>query len=280
MFMIQPQPNRGFKWTQAAWGPALRCVPLAPHAQHLFTTGNLQLRDNAAEWDAVAEAMGVSRSHVLLIRQVHGAAAAVVRPSTRFARSGPFDELRAGPLDELTAGSFEWTMPEADIIVSDDPDSAIAVRVADCAPILMADTRTGAVGAAHAGWRGTVQSAAVSAIHAMQREFGTNAADLIAAIGPCLGACCGEVGPEVVEAFRNAGHATASLDRWFSDGPRGRPMLDLWQANVDQLAAAGVSRERIHVAGICTKTHAATMHSYRAAGAAAGRMLGVIRRRQ
>jgi YfiH family protein len=255
MFMIQPQPNRGFEWTQAPWGPALRCVPLAPHAQHLFTTGNLQLRDNAAEWDAVADAMGVSRSHVLLIRQVHGADAAVARRGT----------------------AADWSTPEADIIVSDDPDSAIAVRVADCAPILMADTRTGAVGAAHAGWRGTVQSAAVSAIHAMQREFGTNAAELIAAIGPCLGACCGEVGAEVVEAFRSAGHQASSLERWFSDGPRGRPMLDLWQANVDQLAAAGVPRERIHVAGICTKTHAATMHSYRAAGAAAGRMLGVIR---
>jgi YfiH family protein len=261
MFMIQPQPNRGFEWTQAPWGPALRCVPLEPFAQHLFTTGNLQLRDDAAEWDAVAGALGVSRSDVLLIRQVHGAAAAVVRR--------PFDKLRAGPV--------EWTMPEADIIVSDDPAAAIGVRVADCAPILMADTRTGAVGAAHAGWRGAVQSAAAAAVRSMQREFGTDPADLVAAIGPCLGACCGEVGPEVVEAFRQAGHDDVNVGRWFSDGPRGRPMLDLWQANVDQLAAAGVSRANIHVAGICTKTHAAIMHSYRAAGAAAGRMLGVIR---
>ena len=259
--MIQPQPNRGFGWTQAPWGPALRCVPLEPFAQHLFTTGNLQLRDDAAEWDAVAAALGVSRSDVLLIRQVHGAAAAVVRR--------PFDKLRAGPV--------EWTMPEADIIVSDDPAAAIGVRVADCAPILMADTRTGAVGAAHAGWRGAVQSAAAAAVRSMQREFGTDPADLVAAIGPCLGACCGEVGPEVVEAFRQAGHDDVNVGRWFSDGPRGRPMLDLWQANVDQLAAAGVSRANIHVAGICTKTHAAIMHSYRAAGAAAGRMLGVIR---
>jgi YfiH family protein len=171
-------------------------------------------------------------------------------------------------------------MPEADIIVSDDPAAAIAVRVADCAPILMADTRTGAVGAAHAGWRGTVQSAAAACVRSMRHEFGTNPADLIAGIGPCLGACCGEVGPEVVDAFRQAGHDDGSLGRWFADGPRGRPMLDLWQANIDQLTAAGVLTERIHVAGICTKTHSALMHSYRAAGAAAGRMLGVIRRRQ
>ena len=246
-------------------------MPLEPHAQHLFTIGNLELRDNAAEWDAVAGAMGVSRSNVLLIRQVHGAAAAVVRPSTGSGQAPSTDSGQEQP---------ERTMPEADIIVSDDPASAIGVRVADCAPILLADIRTGAVGAAHAGWRGTVQSAAAAAIRAMQHEFGANPADLIAAIGPCLGACCGEVGPEVVDAFRSAGHEASSLERWFSDGPRGRPMLDLWQANVDQLAAAGVLRERIHVAGICTKTHAATMHSYRAAGAAAGRMLGVIRCRE
>lgn len=239
-------------------------MPLEPFAQHLFTTGNLQLRDSAAEWGRVAAFMGVSRNNVRLIRQVHGAAAAVVRR--------PFDKLRAEP--------FEWTMPEADIIVSDDPASAIGVRVADCAPILMADTRTGAVGAAHAGWRGTVQSAAAAAVRAMQREFGTNSADIVAAIGPCLGACCGEVGPEVVEAFRGAGHEGPSLARWFSDGPRGRPMLDLWQANVDQLAAAGVPAESIHVAGLCTKTHSTLMHSYRAAGAAAGRMLGAIRCRE
>ena len=221
------------------------------------------MRDNPAEWDAVAAAMQVDRPHVLLIRQVHGAAAAVARRQSTRSGLAP-----------------EWTRPEADIILSDDPASAIGVRVADCAPILLADTRTGAVGAAHAGWRGTVQSAAASAVEAMTREFGTNAANLIAAIGPCLGACCGEVGPEVVDAFRSAGHEASSLARWFSDGPRGRPMLDLWQANVDQLAASGVARERIHVAGICTKTHAATMHSYRAAGAAAGRMLGVIRCRE
>ena len=233
-------------------------MPLAPCAQHLFTVGNLQLRDDAAEWEAVAGEIGVSRGQVLLIRQVHGAATAV-------ARSGRTDG---------------WEMPEADIIVSDDPAAAIGVRVADCAPILMADTRTGAVGAAHAGWRGTVQSAAAACVRSMHREFGTDPADLVAAIGPCLGACCGEVGPEVVDAFRSAGHEASSLERWFSEGPRGRPMLDLWQANVDQLAAVGVPQERIHVAGICTKTHAATMHSYRAAGAAAGRMLGVIRCRQ
>ena len=167
----------------------------------------------------------------------------------------------------------------ADAIVSDDPASAIAVRVADCAPILLADSRRGVVGAVHAGWRGTVQSVVVEGVRAMQREFGSSPADLVAAIGPCLGACCGEVGEEVVDAFTRAGHDRAAVGRWFSPGTRGRPHFDLARANADQLAGAGALRAHIHVAELCTKTHAGLMHSYRASGAAAGRMVGAIRAR-
>jgi YfiH family protein len=256
--MLEPQPNRAFEWTQAPWGPALRCLPLESVAPHLFSVGNLQLRDDASEWDAVARVMQVSRERLRLIRQVHGTGVAV-----------------ASVGDEAA-----WRTPEADVIVSDDPRAAIAVRVADCAPILLADTRRPVVGAAHAGWRGTVQSAAFEVVRAMQREYGTEPAHLVAAIGPCLGVCCGEVGEEVVDAFKRAGHTESAVARWFSPGPRGRPHLDLWQANADQLAAAGVPRENIHVAELCTKTHSAVMHSYRVSGDQAGRMVGVIKVRE
>jgi YfiH family protein len=221
----------------------------------VFTIGNLQLRDDAGEWDAVAGEMGVTRERLCLLRQVHGNGVVVLQ----------------------RASGAECGMPEADAIVSDDPDRACAVRVADCAPILLADTRTGAVGAAHAGWRGTVHSVAVAAVRAMQSEFGSRPADLLAAIGPCLGACCGEVGDEVVDAFRQAGHSEAALRAWFSPGPRRRPMLDLWKANGDQLAGAGLAPGNIHVAELCTKTHTPLMHSYRASGNAAGRMVGAIK---
>jgi polyphenol oxidase len=113
----------------------------------------------------------------------------------------------------------------------------------------------------------------------MRREFESSPSDLIVAIGPCLGACCGEVGEEVVEAFREAGHPESAIARWFSQGPRGRPLLDLWTANADQLIRAGIPRDQIHVAELCTRTHAGLMHSYRAAGARAGRMTGIIRAR-
>jgi YfiH family protein len=253
--MTLPQPSDGFEWTQAPWGDVLRCRPLLEIADHLFTTRNLRLREDPREWDRVAAAMRVPTSDVLLIRQVHGADIAVARRG----RSG------------------EWVRPEADAIVSDDPASAIAVRVADCAPVLLADRRTGAVGAAHAGWRGTVHGAAAAAVRGMTREFGSSPGDLVAAIGPCLGPCCGEVGNEVAGAFALAGHDSRTLTRWFTSGPSGRLHVDLWAANADQLAAAGVPTGQIHIARLCTKTHASVLHSYRVDKERSGRMVGIIR---
>jgi len=254
MFMILPQPSDGFEWTQAPWGDVLRCRPLLDVADHLFTVRNLELRDDQREWEQVAAALAVPPSQLLLIRQVHRAGVAVARRG----RTGP------------------WARPEADVIVSDDELSAIGVRVADCAPVLLADRRTGAVGAAHAGWRGTVQDAAGAAVRAMTCELASDPGDLVAAIGPCLGPCCGEVGDEVPQAFAEAGHDTERLGRWFSRGPSGRLHLDLWTANADQLIVAGLDPAHVHVARLCTKTHADLFHSFRAARERAGRMVAAI----
>ena len=258
MFMTGPQPTRGFVWTQASWGPVLRCEPLLAIAPHLFTTRHLELRNDEREWEAVAAEIGVERASMRLIRQVHGVAVA-------FARAGH---------------EGAWTMPEADVVSSDDPSVAVGVRVADCAPILIADRRRPAVAAVHAGWRGTMQRAVVHAVSALATQFGSHPLDLVAAIGPCLGPCCGEVGPEVVDAFRNAGHEAAAIDRWFAPGAGGRPYLNLWRANEDQLESAGVHPDRIFTAGLCTRSYPGHFHSYRAFGPNAGRMLGVIRARE
>jgi YfiH family protein len=233
----------------------LQCRPLLERADHFFTAGDLALRADDREWTAVAQQIGLPLEQLFLIRQVHRAEVAVARRG----RTG------------------RWDRPDADAIVSDDPSNAIGVRVADCAPILLADRRGGAVGAVHAGWRGAVQEAAAAGVEAMMREFGSAPGDLVAAIGPCLGPCCGEVGPEVVDAFREAGHGRDRIARWFAPGPSGRPYLDLWRANADQLEAAGLQAGNIHVAALCTKTHAGVLHSYRAEGERAGRMAGVIR---
>lgn len=242
---------------QARWGMVLRCAPLREVADHFFTARDLALRDDEREWAAVAREIGVDRERLLLVRQVHRAAVSVARRGA------------AGPVER----------PEADILISDDPARALAILVADCAPVLLADRRLGVVAAVHAGWRGTVAGAVGAAVDALVREFGSSPSDLIAGIGPCLGPCCGEVGEEVREAFHAAGYADAQVARWFSPGPAGRAHLDLWLANADQLAGSGVPSDQIHVARLCTRTHADFLHSHRAERDRAGRMAAVIRPR-
>ena len=99
----------------------------------------------------------------------------------------------------------------------------------------------------------------------------------MAAIGPCLGRCCGEVGPDVLEAFRAGGADETSLRAWFAPGPGDRSFLDLERANRDQLERAGIDPARIFTSGLCTKTYRGRLHSYRGDGAGAGRLLGAIR---
>lgn len=228
---------------------------------HLFTSRDLELRDDQSEWDAVAASLDVARGRLLLIRQVHGIGVAVVRRG----------ESTSGVPDQ--GGG----RPEADIIISDDPSVAIGVRVADCVPVLAFDRRTGAVGAAHAGWRGSAAGVARRLVAAMREAYGTNADDLTCAIGPSLGPCCGEVGDEVRVAFRDGGSDDESVARWFRPGAGGKAHVDLWRANGDQLQRAGVRADQIYIAELCTKTHAGRFHSYRSARERAGRILAGIR---
>ena len=185
-----------------------------------------------------------------------------------------------GPSPRRQSGDdSSWVRPEADGIVTADRSVALVVRVADCAPVLLADRRTGVVAAVHAGWRSTMQGIVAAAVERLSAESGSPPADLMAAIGPSLGTCCGEMGEEVVDAFRVAGHDQSALGRWFIRAPGKRPHFDLWAANREQLEKAGLPADAIHVAGLCTRTYPDIFHSYRAAGTNAGRMAAVIRRR-
>jgi polyphenol oxidase len=252
--MSDPKPSDGFVWTQAPWGRVLQCQALEPFARHFFTVADLRLVDEEQEWTAVAEFAGLARDRLRLLNQVHG---------RTIVSTGSHDQAR--------------DRPEADGITSDDPSMALVVRVADCAPVLIADASTGAVAAVHAGWRSTMQRIVIEAVTSLRHEYGSRPEDLVVAIGPSLGACCGEMGDEIVEAFRSAGHSEASIAAWFDRAPGRRPFFDLWRANHDQLVSAGVPPNAIHLSGLCTRTHSDAFHSYRARGRQAGRMAAVIR---
>jgi len=264
-------PRDGFSWTMETWGMALRSAALSQVADHFFTTRQLRLRgpSEEADWATIAATIGVEPRCLLRLNQVHGRQAVVVRRDDPAAR----DRLIAAASEDGKAGR-----PEADILVSDDPAVALAIQVADCAPLLMADRRSGAVAGVHAGWRGTVARAAAAAVEVLRNEFGTAPEDLAVAHGPSIGACCYEVGPDVVAAFE-AGGFCEEIDRWVSRDANGLLRLDLWAANRDQLVAAGVRPDHIHQSELCTASHPQWFASYRRDGSGTGRIAAVIRAR-
>lgn len=257
--MTLPAVPEPFYWIDAPWGQALRCRALDGIAPHLFSTRQLELSSSthAAE---LAASLGALR--LVQVNQVHGRAHVVVRPG-----QAATNDVR----------------PEADIIVSDAPDAAVAVRAADCVPVLIADRESGAVAAVHAGWRGTVAGASAAAVSVLHAEFGAQPGNLVAAIGPSIGVCCYEVGPELVDAFAAAGYERHLIDRWFTSTPPPRgsrsrnPLrLDVAGANRDQLVLAGVPEEQVHLSGLCTAEHLDVLTSYRAEKEQAGRLVAAI----
>lgn len=253
--MTLPAPAAGFRWTREAWGAALRCVPLGAHAQHLFTSKQLALPDPDS-WRAALTSVSSVPHRLMRVRQVHGN---TVRVLKRGEVPGDAADIR----------------PDADAIVSNEPGLALAVMVADCNPILVVDPKQGAAAAIHAGWRGTCARIASTAIATMRREFGSDPSQLIAAVGPSVGPDDYEVGEALIDAFLAAGHDRADVDRWFIRSAA-KPHLDLWSANRDQLIAAGMSGDAIHLCRLSTVSNAAIFDSYRVEGERAGRMAGII----
>jgi hypothetical protein len=120
----------------------------------------------------------------------------------------------------------------------------LGVRTADCPPILIVDERRRAVSAIHAGWRGAVAGIAARAVERLASEFGSRPEDLLAAIGPSIGGCCYQVGPEVASQFRGIFPERGDLDR--------KTRIDLSEAIRRQLVTAGIPRERIFAGAPCT----------------------------
>lgn len=222
-------------------------------------------------WSDVAVGVGVEPRHLARAKQVHGSGVLVAH----------------APLPESAV--------DADIVVSNSREVAVAVQAADCVPILIADRRTGAVAAAHAGWRGLSVRVPAAAVAAMTREFGSRRGDLVAAIGPAIGPCCYEVGRDVLDRFLRTGFTGDQIDRWFTQGPvadaRNPPMPSLpkepradhwyfnsWASARDQLKMVGIPEAQIFVAELCTASHPEWLCSYRRDGSSsAGRLAAVIR---
>ena len=160
--------------------------------------------------------------------------------------------------------------PECDALVTNVPNVYLCVSVADCAPVFLFDKAKRVVACVHAGWRGTARKIVRNAVVRMEEEFGTNAIDVVAFIGPSAGRCCYEVGEEVAKEFE---------EQLVRRGD-GKMYLDIPGANSIQLRAAGVPESNIEVQGECTICNSGMYHSYRRDRKMSGRMMGVIGLRQ
>ncbi len=166
---------------------------------------------------------------------------------------------------------------ECDALAANLERTLLAVQTADCLPILIADQRTGAFAAVHAGWRGTLGGIVARTIELMQLSYDSRPADLHAAFGPAIGACCFEVGPEVLARF---GEKFDYLDELISRPQgNGKANLDLNRANQRQLLECRLRSEKIYDCSLCTICRNDLFFSYRRERGAekpVGRLMGVI----
>ena len=238
------------------------------------------------------------RWQLLTLRQRHTDIIQVVREKPR-SRAAAARERRW--VKQERNGALKLV---GDALITNQPGLLLAVQVADCLPILLADTRKRVVAAVHAGWRGTAKRLAEKTVGRMQQEFGCDPKTIVAAIGPGIHACCYQVGPEVVETLESQFSYAEKIVRrqqrsptevhWqqplFSPSPqetRPRPavtasasatkfFLDLVEANRRQLRAAGLRAANIWASPLCTACRTDLFFSHRAEQGRTGRMMGVV----
>jgi len=160
-----------------------------------------------------------------------------------------------------------------DSLITDQPNLILAIQVADCAPILVVDRRNRAIGAVHAGWRGTGQRIVEKTLQALSANFSTKPADCLFAIGPSIERCCYQVGKEVITLYQK------SFPAWMEFLTLNSPAeghLSLVKTNVHQLLEAGVRPEQILSANLCTSCHKELFFSFRREGGITGRMMALI----
>lgn|SRR5688572_2791366 len=183
-------------------------------------------------------------------------------------------DVKAVKTDKDIANSEE----RFDALVSDRSDTLVGVKTADCAPILIGDPKTGSYAAMHSGWKGTAGKIITQAVEKLQREYGSDPVNMMAAVGPCASGKNYEVGLDVIDTFAAE---FPSHEKYFTPTRPGHALVDLRAANTDLLAGVGVNAANIFVAPFCTMERTDLFFSYRVEKKAygkTGRLLSVIGR--
>lgn len=259
-----PQP---FRFASFAATPGLR-HGITGRTQALWRGGDISYATggdpaavfaNRARWGA---SIDIDAAAIVAVRQVHGNMVDIVTAAARGRGARGLDAA---------------TVPAADALLTDAPDTPLLLAFADCTPLLLHDPEHGVVGLAHAGWRGTVADIAGETVRALVRHYGSDPARIIVGIGPAIGPCCYQVDTPVIAAWEALGVADAAVAREVApyDGQR-QWRFDLALANRRLLERAGIAPEHIEDAALCTACHVATYPSHRAEAGRAGRFAAII----
>ena len=205
--------------------------------------------------EALCRLLGISDDRLVMPHQVHLTEVAII------------DEAFL----KLTADEQQQRLEGVDVLMTDVSRLCIGVSTADCIPVLLYDPEHQAVCAIHAGWRGTVQRIVEVAIDQMKKVYDSHPEKMMAQIGPGISLDSFEVGDEVFETFENAGFVMSPISRhdekWH---------IDLPMCNKEQLIAAGIIKDSIHVSDICTFKQHEIFFSARRLGINSGRIYTAI----
>lgn len=204
----------------------------------------------------ILDSQGIYRSRLLIalasIEHGFGSAASAGWPDLR--RLITLRQIHSDRVVCVDGSAQPGCAGEGDALITRCPGLLLGVRTADCVPVLIADPIRRVVAAVHAGWRGTVAEVVCKTVERLAAEFGSNPADLLAAIGPSIGPCCYEVGPEVARQFRGIFPERADLE--------GRAHINLAEANRRLLMQSGLPEWHIDAGAPCTFCTPA-LHSFR-----------------
>lgn len=243
--MYHLQTNNGFVWVEA---DALASKPDIVHAFSTRHGGHsafpyqslnlgLHTKDNImtvrANRDQFVTNFGISPAEVVSLHFIH---------SNKVLEVGQKDGGRG-------FHSAADALGDADGMITNVRRRALFVTYADCVPVLFYDPEHQAIGACHAGWRGTVAGIVMETVHAMEKAYGTDPKDLLVAVGPAIDPDHFEVGQEVVDAV--SAHAVKP-ERLIVPRKNGKYLFNIWQANIDQLTTVGVPAENITLIDLST----------------------------
>lgn len=159
----------------------------------------------------------------------------------------------------------------ADAVLTKEKGLLLGIKVADCVPVLLYDKKKSAIGAVHAGWKGTAHQILKSIIKIMQEKFGSSAENILIAIGPSIRQCCYNVGDDVKNDVQSAtGDGDYCIEK------DNKQFVDLSSANIIQALSMGVLRQNIWQSGECTSCNPGKFYSYRYTKGTTGRQCGFI----